>query len=413
MPHDFRETNEPDKINMNDIASTRKAFEFVAKTYSRFPVLITRGQGVYLWDDKGKRYIDFTSGIAVCSLGHCRREIVEAVKAQAEELFHISNLYWTRPQAELARLLCDHCFAERVFFCNSGAESVEAAIKLARKFGHDTRGPDCFDIICLEGSFHGRTLATITATGQPVYQRGFEPLPDGFTHVPPNDIRALELAAGKRTAAILMEPILGEGGVRPLERSFVSSARRIASELGALLIFDEVQVGMGRTGTLFCYEQTGVEPDVMCLAKALGNGLPIGAMLARKEVMEHLGPGTHASTFGGNPISCAAAIEVMRILTETDMLQQVKKKGEYLRERLEGLSARFGVIKEVRGTGLIQAVEFHREFPGLATYLLERGFLAIVAHGRLLRLLPPFVIENEHMDLLIEALEGFLKEQAT
>ena len=390
--------------------STRKAFEYVAETYARFPVVIERGQGVFLWDDQGKKYVDFTSGIAVCSLGHCNPQIVEAVKRQSDKLFHISNLYWTGPQAELARLLCTNSFADKVFFCNSGAEAVEAAIKVARKFGHDTKGSDCYEIVCLEGSFHGRTLAAITATGQPVYQRGFEPLPNGFVHVPPNDIGSLELAVGNRTAAILVEPILGEGGVRPLSEEFLKAARQLADNHKILLMFDEIQVGMGRTGKLFAYQHTEVEPDVMCLAKALANGLPIGAMLAREEVMSHLGPGTHASTFGGNPVACSAAIEVVKTLVETDILDRVKEIGSYLRNRLEDLANSWSDIAEIRGMGLIQAVEFKRPLPHLASYLLDAGFLAIVAHGRLLRLLPPFLIEREHIDMLIETLERFRDE---
>ncbi len=393
---------------MNQDSSTRKALKCVAETYSRFPVVVTRAKGVFVWDDTGKEYIDFTSGIAVTSLGHCNDKVVEAVEGQIKELFHISNLYWTEPQIQLAEMLCNCSFADRVFFCNSGAEAVEAAIKLARKYGHDTRGPDCYDIICLEGSFHGRTLAAITATGQPVYQRGFEPLPDGFTHVPPNDIGALELAAGKRTAAILMEPILGEGGVHILTEDFLKAARALANDLGALLIFDEIQVGMGRTGKMFAYQHTGVEPDVMCLAKALANGLPIGAMLARENIMKHLGPGTHASTFGGNPVSCRAAIEVLKQLNEPETLKRVAELGEYLMNNLKALAEKHSIIKEVRGRGLIQAVEFNRELPGLASHLLSEGFLVIVAHNRLLRLLPPFVIEKHQIDRLVNSLDGYL-----
>ncbi len=395
---------------MNHDMNTRKAFEYLAKTYARFPVVIQKGQGVYVWDDSGKRYIDFTSGIAVCSLGHCNPAITGAVKRQTDRLFHISNLYWTVPQAKLARLICENSFGEQVFFCNSGAEAVEAAIKLARKFGHETKGPDCYEIVCLEGSFHGRTLATITATGQPVYQRGFEPLPDGFTHIPPNDIRALELAVSERTAAILLEPILGEGGVKILDDDFLKAARQAALELGSLLIFDEIQVGMGRTGTLFAYQQTGVEPDVMCLAKALANGLPIGAMVAREEVMKHLGPGSHASTFGGNPIACAAGIEVLKILLNTDILKKVNEIGLYMLNQLQKLAQNWPEVLEVRGRGLIQAIEFRRPVPGLASFLLERGFLVLVAHDRLLRLLPPFLVEKRHVDQLLAAINDFKRQ---
>ena len=385
-------------------ANTRKPYSYIAETYSRFGINITRGSGTRLWDDEGRQYTDFTSGIAVCSLGHCNPYIVEAVKAQAEKLFHVSNLYWTKPQLKVASLLVENSCADRVFFCNSGAEAVEAAIKLARKYGHDTRGPDCFEIITLQGSFHGRTLAAITATGQPVYHRGFEPLPTGFTHVPPNDIRALELAAGERTAAVMVEPIQGEGGVRPLTDEFLQAARQTADKLGALLIFDEIQVGMGRTGSLFAYEQTPVEPDVICLAKGLAGGVPIGAMLAREEAMKHLGPGTHASTFGGNPLACAAAGAVLEQLLETDILEQVKEKGEYLMEGLRKLASTWDNVKEVRGRGMILAVEFKKAMPDLASWLMKEGFLVLVAQGLIMRLLPPFIMEKEEIDRLLDAL---------
>ncbi len=389
-------------------SNTSKPFDCVAETYSRFDINIVRGQGARLWDDKGRQYIDFTSGIAVCSLGHCNPKVVEAVREQAGQLFHISNLYWTEPQLKVASTLVEHSCTDRVFFCNSGAEAVEAAIKLARRHGHATRGPDCYEIITLEGSFHGRTLATITATGQPVYQRGFEPLPPGFTHVPLNDTRALELAANRRrTAAILVEPIQGEGGVRPLSDAFLEATRAVADDLGAVLIFDEIQVGMGRTGTLFAYEQTPVEPDVICLAKALANGMPIGAMLAKEEIMKHLGPGSHASTFGGNPVACAAAGAVLDQFLQTDILQQVKQKGEYLKKRLVELTQDWREVREVRGRGLIQAIEFHSPKPDLASWLLEKGFLSIVSHGLILRLLPPFIIGREEIDQFIETLAKY------
>ncbi len=388
-------------------SNTRKPFSYVAETYSRFDINITRGKGTRLWDDKDKEYIDFTSGIAVCSLGHCNPAVVQAVKDQADRLFHVSNLYWTEPQLRVASMLVENSCTDRVFFCNSGAEAVEAAIKLARKYGHETKGPDCFEVITLKGSFHGRTLAAITATGQPVYQRGFEPLPPGFTHVPPNDIRALKLAAGARTAAIMVEPIQGEGGVRPLADDFLLTARKTADELGALLIFDEVQVGMGRTGSLFAYEQTPVKPDVICLAKGLAGGVPIGAMLAREEAMKHLGPGTHASTFGANPLACAAAGAVLEQLLKTDILDQVRKKGEYLKGRLMELAADWDNIREVRGRGMILAVEFKKPLPEIASWLMKEGFLVLVAHGLILRLLPPFVMEKEEMDLLVDALYSY------
>jgi predicted acetylornithine/succinylornithine family transaminase len=378
----------------------------IANTYNRFPVTLVKGLGCRVWDDAGREYLDFAAGIAVSSLGHCHPRVVGAAKAQLETLIHVSNLYWTRPQMELALSLTRNSFADRVFFCNSGAESVEAAIKLARRRGHDLHGSDCYEVICLEGSFHGRTLATIAATGQPVYQRGFEPLPNGFLHVPPDNIEALRLAAGPRTAAILIEPIQGEAGVIPVADEFLKEARVLCDERQALLMFDEVQVGLGRTGTLFAYEQTGVTPDVLCLAKALGGGLPIGAMLAKEDVMAHLPPGSHASTFGGNPVSCAAAKAVLDVMTEAGFLERVRKTGAYLMEGLKGLKDAYpDKIREVRGRGLIQAVEFARPVPDLALKLLEDGFLTILSHGRVLRLVPPLTVGTAEADALLIALK--------
>lgn len=379
----------------------------VANTYSRFPVTLVRGRGCKVWGENGKEYLDFAAGIAVCSLGHCHPAVTEAIAQQARTLVHVSNLYWTIPQLKLAHLLAENSFADRAFFCNSGAESIEGALKLARRFGHQNRGPDCYEVICLEGSFHGRTLATIAATGQPVFQQGFEPMPSGFIHVPLNSINALKLAAGTRTAAILIEPIQGEGGVRPVSKEFLLAAREICDQLGALLIFDEVQVGMGRTGTLFAYEQTPVVPDAMCLAKALGNGFPIGVMLAKNDVMSHLPPGSHASTFGGNPVACAAAKVVIEILTSQGFLDTVKEKGTYLKAGLESLAARHSeAIFEVRGRGLIQAVEFRNPVPELAGKLIEKGFLVLLSQEKILRLVPPLIVTKAEIDAMLVAIES-------
>lgn len=378
----------------------------IANTYARFPVEFVRGKGALLYDAHGREYLDFVAGIAVCSLGHCHPAVTKAIVEQTETLMHVSNLYWTGPQLELADMLCRHSFGDRVFFCNSGAESVEAALKLARRRGKIVKGPECYDVVCLEGSFHGRTLTALSATGQPVYQHGFEPLTAGFTHVPADDIRCLELAVGRRTAAVLLEPILGEGGVRPLSEEFLKRARELCTQNGALLIFDEVQVGMGRTGTLFAYEQTPVVPDVMCLAKALANGFPIGAMVAIEDAMEYLPPGTHASTFGGNPPACAAAAAVISVMTEPGFLETVRKLGDYFHERLEDIASRYQpVVKECRGRGLIQAIELRFPVPDLAMQLLDDGFLVLLGHGRILRFLPPLVIGREEIDSMLTALE--------
>ena len=382
----------------------------LANTYSRFPVTLVKGLGARLWDDRGREYVDFAAGIAVCSLGHCHPGVTRAMAEQAATLVHVSNLYWTRPQWELATRLVELSFADKVFFCNSGAESVEAAIKLARRYAHTRKGPDCYEIICLEGSFHGRTVTTVSATGQPAFRFGFEPLTPGFVHVPPGNVQALRLAAGRRTAAVLIEPIQGEGGVRPVSDEFLLAAREICDGLDALLVFDEVQVGMGRTGSLFAYEQTPVVPDVMCLAKALGNGLPIGAMLAREDVMSHLPPGSHASTFGGNPVACAASKVVVDTISSPGFLEEVARKGEFLFGLLDGLAGRYpGIVKEVRGRGLIQAVELREPRPGLALELLDRGFLVLLSRDRILRMVPPLVIGEDEIRALAGALDEIFR----
>ena len=381
-------------------------FKFVANTYSRFPVTFVKGKGSRLWDESGKEYVDFTSGIAVCNLGHCHPVVTKAIQLQSETLIHTSNLYWIEEQVKLAQRLAENSFADQAFFCNSGAESVEASIKLARKRGHELKGPNCYEIICLEGSFHGRTLAAITATGQPQYQRGFEPLVPGFTHIPPNDIEAAELAVTERTAAILVEPILGEGGVRPLSDEFLKCLRRICDNHNILLIFDEVQVGMGRTGSLFAYEQTPVVPDVICLAKALGNGVPIGATLAKEEVMRHFTPGSHASTFGGNPLSCAAANAVLDVMLEPHFFTAVKEKSSFLFQGLQEIGSRkSGKIAEIRGKGLIAAVEFIQPVPDLALKLLEKGFLVLLGQEKIMRLLPPLIISQEEIEAFLETFD--------
>ncbi len=383
--------------------------EFLANTYSRFPVTFVRGSGCRLWDDAGREYLDFTSGIAVCNVGHCNPELVEAVQRQAEKLIHTSNLFWTRPQMELAQLLCHNSFAEKVFFCNSGTEAVEAAIKLARRRGNELLGGR-YEIVCLEGAFHGRTLASLAATGQPIYKRGFEPLPPGFVHVKPNDPEALRLAVTDSTCAIMLEPIMGEGGVIPLDHKFLRLARELCDHHNLLLIFDEIQVGMGRTGTLFAYEQTPVVPDVICLAKGLGGGLPIGAMASTAEIMEFLPPGTHASTFGGNPVACSAGVAVMKLLTREGILNRARQAGDHLRNRLEQLAHDYpNLIKEVRGRGLIQAVELKDEHSDTGIKLMEKGLLVVFGHNRIIRLLPPLTVTIDEIESCLAILEDYLK----
>ncbi|MBI4794153.1 MAG: aspartate aminotransferase family protein, partial [Deltaproteobacteria bacterium] len=304
----------------------KKSDSLFMNTYGRYPAVMVEGRGCMLKDEHGREYLDFLAGIAVCGLGHCHPAVTAAIVAQAGRLVHVSNLYYTVPQTELAELLVANSFADRVFLANSGAEVNEAAIKLARKHG----GPGRYEIISLEGSFHGRTLATVAATGQARFHKGFEPLPEGFVHAPFGDLAALERMISAKTCAILCEPLQGEGGVRPLAAEYLQGIRQLCDSHNLLLLFDEVQVGMGRTGTLFAYEQFGIEPDIMTLAKALGNGLAIGAMLARGLVAASFVPGDHASTFGGNPVACAAAVTVMQTMLAAGFLPAVQQKGEYL-----------------------------------------------------------------------------------
>jgi len=379
------------------------------QTYSRFPVVMSEGSGAVLRDEEGRSYLDFLSGIAVCSLGHNHPAVTEAICRQAAKLLHVSNLFYTKPQTELAEMLVAASFADRVFFANSGAEANEAAIKLARKFAPADR----YEIISLQGSFHGRTLATVAATGQPKFHQGFEPLPSGFLSVPFGDIEALQKAVTDRTCAILVEPLQGEGGVRPLEREYLAAIRHLCDEKRLLLIFDEVQVGMGRTGTLFAYQQLGVVPDIMTLAKALGNGLPIGAMLATEKVAAAFTPGTHASTFGGNPVACAAAVATMKVMQQSGFLEDVQDKGHYLAAGLEKTRQHFPQLAEaVRGMGLIQGLvltENGREQGAeIVKRLFEAGVLANFAGNTALRFLPPLIVAKEQIDTMLEALNGVL-----
>jgi len=379
---------------------------YIMHTYGRSPVTLVEGKGCRVFDSGGKMYLDFLAGIAVCSLGHAHPEVAEAVCRQAQKLVHVSNLYYTVPQIELAELLIEHSFADRVFFCNSGAEANEAAIKLARKYSRDRFGEGRYEIICLQGSFHGRTLATLSATGQEKFHKGFEPLVDGFRHVPAGDLGAMKQAITAKTCAILMEPIQGEGGVVLFSPDYLPAVRKLCDEHGLLLILDEVQVGMGRTGTLFAHEHYGIKPDMMTLAKAMANGLPLGALLAREEVAGSFTPGTHASTFGGNPVVCAAATVVLKTLLEGNFLSNCRETGGHFRKGLEDLAGRYpSLIKEVRGLGLILGLELKVEGADFVTNLLHKGFLINCTQGNILRFTPPLIVTRTEIDLLLGALD--------
>lgn len=374
-------------------------------TYSRFPAAMVKGSGCRLWDADGKEYLDFLAGIAVCSLGHCHPAVTEAICRQAGSLVHVSNLFHTPPQIELAELLVANSFADRVFMCNSGAEANEAAIKLARIHSGEGR----YEIISLAGSFHGRTLATVAATGQPRFHQGFEPLPQGFVHAEFGDPQTIEALITSRTCAILCEPLQGESGVRPLEPAYLRAIREICDRHGLLLIFDEVQTGLGRTGTLFAHEQLGVTPDIMTLAKALGNGLPIGAMLTTEAIATSLTVGTHASTFGGNPVAAAAAVEVLKIMLADGFMEAVQQRSAYFVEQLQAVAARYPHLATgVRGRGLLLGLVLTdkgiEQGLNIVQQMFETGALINFAGNKVLRFVPPLIVGQEEIDLLIDKL---------
>lgn len=387
-----------------------QANEVIAKTYKRFPVVLTRGSGSTLWDENGKRYTDFVAGIAVCNLGHAHPKIVQALTEQARTLWHVSNLFYTVPQKDLAAWLTAHSFADRVFFCNSGAEANEAAIKLARKYFKEAGEGHRFRMISMEQSFHGRTMATLSATGQEKVRHGFDPLLEGFDFVPFNDVDAIRARIGPATCAVLLEPIQGEGGVCCPAPEFLKQVRALCDEAGLLLIFDEIQTGMGRTGKLFAYEHFGVTPDIMTLAKALANGLPMGAMLAKEQVASAFSPGAHASTFGGSPIVSAAALEVCRVMEAEGIVERCRRTAAYFRSKLEWLKSRHESIAEVRGLGLLLGMRLTIDGDPLVLKCMEKGFLINCVQGNILRFVPPLVITEEEIDALIGCLDAILGE---
>lgn len=384
--------------------------KYVMQTYGRIPLAPVKGQGARLWDANGKEYLDFVAGIAVCALGHCHPAVTEAIAEQARQLMHVSNLYYIAPQARLAQLLAEHSCGERVFFCNSGAEANEAAIKLARKYARLHYGPGKYEIITALKSFHGRTLATITATGQPKYQKGFEPLPPGFKYVPFNDLSAMQAAIGPSTCAVMLEPVQGEGGVHVAKSDYLQGVRELCQRHGLLLIFDEVQCGLGRTGRLFAYQHSGVEPDLFTLAKALGNGFPIGAMVATEKVAAAFSPGDHASTFGGNPLACAAALATLQYMLNHRVIENAALVGAYLKERLVELAGQFPFIREVRGLGLLLGLDLDCTGAPFVAQCRERGLLINCVDDHILRFLPPLIIGTEEVDRAVNILKEVFQE---
>lgn len=385
---------------------------YLFNTYNRFPVVLVKGRGAKVWDSEGKEYLDFLGGVAVNILGHCHPKIVVAIQKQAQRLIHVSNFYHIEPQIKLAKLLVKNSFADKVFFCNSGTEANEAAIKLARKYSKESYGEGRYEIISTINSFHGRTFASLTATGQEKFQKGFEPLVPGFRHIPFDDTDALKNAIGKQTCAVILEPIQGEGGVRLPSDDYFKNVRQICDDNKLLLILDEVQTGMGRTGKLFAHEHYGIKPDIMTLAKGLGGGVPIGALLAIEKVSSAFQPGSHASTFGGNPLVCASAIATLEtILEDGYLLDHCRRLGRYFREQLLKIKVKYpGIVLDVRGEGLIIGMELTMDGTPFVQACLENGLLINCAAGNVLRFTPPLIIKEDEIDKLIDVLREVFKK---
>jgi acetylornithine/N-succinyldiaminopimelate aminotransferase len=388
-----------------------KADAVMMQTYSRFPVVLVKGKGCVVWDTEGRAYRDFVAGIAVCNLGHVHPVVTEALQQQVRSLWHVSNLYYTVPQTKLADWLTGHSFADRVFFCNSGAEANEAAIKLCRKYFHDRDEKERYRIISMSGSFHGRTMATLSATGQDKIKKGFDPVLGGFDFVPFDDVEALKRKVDSSTAAVMLEPVQGEGGVRCPSPGYLQTVRKICNDTGTLLVFDEIQTGMGRTGKLFAYEHFDIAPDVMTLAKALGNGLPIGAMLATQEIAAAFSPGAHATTFGGTPIVTAAALGVVKTMEAEDIVGHCAHVGSYFQQKLKSLQKKHPVIEDVRGMGLLVGMELKIKGDFVVKECLARGFLVNCIQESILRFAPPLIIQQADIDALVDCLDDVLGER--
>lgn len=385
--------------------------KYIINTYGRKPgetPYFVKGKGSYLWDEKGRKYLDMVGGLAVNVLGHCPPQVVEALREQSNRLIHCSNLYYTGPQVDLARLLVENSFPGKAFFCNSGAEANEAAIKLARKYTRRFSEGDGYEIITAKSSFHGRTMATITATGQPKYHDGFDPMLPGFKYATFNDLDDFSSQVGENTCGIMIEPIQGEGGIHVATQEFMEGLRELCDKKNLLLIFDEVQCGMGRSGKLFAWENYGVKPDIMTLAKGLGGGVPIGAMVAREEISQGFNPGDHASTFGGNPLACAGALAVMETILEEGFLENVEEASLYFREKLLELKGKHPIIKEVRGVGFMMAMEVEGDGKEILNYCYGEGLIINSIGGNIIRFLPPLNISREELDCSLEIIDRVL-----
>lgn len=378
----------------------------VMATYSRFPVTVVKGKGSYVWDEQGTQFLDFTSGIATCNLGHVPDVVKEKLEEQLQNLWHCSNLYNIPNQQQLAALLTANSCGDQVFFCNSGAEANEAAIKLARRYASKVKGIEAPEIVTFQQSFHGRTLATLSATGQEKIQQGFFPLVSGFSYLPYNDEEALELLYTLEPAAVLLELVQGEGGVIPANQEWVSKLAKICKEREILLMVDEIQTGIGRTGTLFAYEQYSIEPDVISIAKGLGSGFPIGAIIAKEEAAKGFDPGSHGSTFGGNPLATAAGLATVSHIIETNLLNQANEISAYLEKKLQGLKEKYSFIKDIRGLGLLKGMVVETNALEIVQKAIENNLLILTAGPNVVRILPPLTVTKEEINEFIKALEN-------
>ncbi|MCS5649274.1 MAG: aspartate aminotransferase family protein [Dehalococcoidia bacterium] len=392
-------------MNKNIIQLTEK---HVSGTYGRYPIALIKGKGSKVWDKSGKQYIDFVSGLAVNNLGHCHPSVVAAIKKQAEKLIHVSNLYHIEPQSQLAEKLTSLSFADKIFFCNSGTEAIESAIKLARKYFFDQGQSGRTEIITMHNSFHGRTLGSLSATAQKKFHIGFKPLLPGFKYIPFNDLQSARKAITQKTCAILVEPIQGEGGVNIADPSYISGLKKLCQKNGVLLIFDEVQSGFGRTGKLFAYELYKTKPDIMTLAKSLGGGVAIGAMAGSNRVMKSFVPGTHAATFGGNPLACSAALATLKVITGKNFLNKVNATGIYFLKRLKEIARENSIVKEARGTGMFLALELDQPGNDIVVDCMNRGFLINCIQQNILRFLPPLNISRKDINSLVSVLSNSL-----
>lgn len=378
--------------------------KYVMPTYTRSQTVLVRGKGTRVYDIEGKEFLDFFPGWAVSGIGHCHPKVVSAIKAQVKKMIHVSNNYYNELQARLAEKIVKHSFDGKVFFCNSGAEAIEGAIKLARRFGYPSR----YEIITMENSFHGRTLGALTATAQSKYQEGFAPLPAGFIYAPFNDLEAVKAKITDKTVAIMLEPIQGEGGVNVASVDFLNGLRKICDEKKILLVFDEIQTGMGRTGKMFCYQHYDVVPDIMTLSKTLGGGFPIGALVAKREIADTLQPGMHASTFGGSPLACAASLAVFEAIEDANLVTKAEIRGRYLAKKLLQLKKEFPFIKNVRGKGLMQGVELDIEGEKIVSSCMEQKLLINCTQKKVLRLMPPLTVKNKEIDMAVSILHNAL-----